>query len=59
MKDHSEQDVSAHSAGLTAFFEGLASKTNLTASFHSADLQAFFTGLGPGRPYSPARAGRT
>ena len=47
MKDHSEQDVSAHSTGLSAFFEGLAIKTDLAASSHTADLQAFFTGLGP------------
>ena len=47
MKNHSEQDVSAHSATLATFFEGLATRTNLAASSHTADLQAFFTGLGP------------
>ena len=47
MKNHSEQDVSAHPAGLTAFFEGLATETNLAASSHTADLQAFFAGLAP------------
>ena len=47
MKNHSEQDVSAHSTGLSAFFEGLANETNLAASSHKAELQAFFAGLGP------------
>ena len=47
MKNHAEQDVRAHSAGLSAFFEGLEINTNLAASSHTADLQAFFTGLGP------------
>ena len=47
MKNHSEQDVSAHSIGLSGFFEGLTIETNLAASSHTADLQAFFTGLGP------------
>ena len=47
MKNPSEQDVPAHSTGLSAFFEGLANETNLAASSHKADLQAFFTGLGP------------
>ena len=42
-----ERDVSAHSAGLSAFFEGLATETKLPASSHTAELQAFFTGLGP------------
>ena len=46
MNDHSEQDVSAHSAGLPAFFEGLAIKMNQAASSRTADLHAFFTGLG-------------
>ena len=47
MKNHSEQDVSAHPTSLATFFEGLAINTNLAASSHTADLQAFFTGLGP------------
>ena len=47
MKNQAEQDVSAHSSGLSAFFEGLKIETNLAASSHTADLQAFFTGLGP------------
>lgn len=42
-----EGDVSGHSTGLSAFFEGLANETNLAASSHTAVLQAFFTGLGP------------
>ena len=42
-----EGDVSGHSTELSAFFEGLAIKTNLAASSHTAELQAFFTGLGP------------
>ena len=47
MKNHSEQNVSAHPTGLATFFEGLATRTSLAASSHTADLQAFFTGLGP------------
>ena len=47
MKNHSEQDVSAHSTGLSDFFEGLANEINLAANSHKADLQAFFAGLGP------------
>lgn len=47
MKNHSEQDVSTHSTGLSAFFENLAIKTDLAACCHTADLQAFFAGLGP------------
>ena len=47
MKNHAEQDVSAYSTGLSAFFEHLKIETNLAVSSHTADLQAFFTGLGP------------
>ncbi len=47
MTNHAEQDVSAYSTGLSAFFEGLAIETNLAESSHTADLRAFFTGLGP------------
>ena len=46
MKNHSEQDVPIHSAGLSAFFEGLEINTNLAASSHTADLLTFVTGLG-------------
>ena len=47
MKNHSEQNVSAHHTGLATFFEGLATRTSLAASSHTADLQAFFAGLRP------------
>ena len=47
MKSHPEQDVSAHSTWLSAFFEGLKVETDLAARSQAVDLQAFFTGLGP------------
>ncbi len=47
MKNRSEQDVSAHLTGLSAFFGGLAFETNLAVGSHKTDLLAFFTGLAP------------
>ena len=47
MKNHAEQDVSAHLTGLCAFFKDLKIETDLAASSHTAELQAFFTGLDP------------
>ena len=47
MNNHAEQDVSGHTAGMSASFEDLAIKANEAANSHTADLQAFFTGLDP------------
>ncbi len=47
MKNRAEQDVQAHSAGLSAFFKSLEIKTNHAEVSHKADLRAFFAGLGP------------